>query len=82
MSEIPQTADAALRKLRQHCLGCPECQSDYGCQEFTILRNRHRRLCAAEGDVETVRRYDKEDQELWQELEAHRKRDYSLGDDE
>lgn len=64
-------------KIRQHCSGCPECQRDAGCAVYSLLRSKHRRLAAAEGDAQTVQRYDMEDEELRQEMEYYRQKGFA-----
>lgn len=69
-----QTSEQVALEIRRHCSGCPECQSDYGCAVYSRLKAKHYRIASAEGDMATVREYDRQDRELQEELEYYRSR--------
>jgi hypothetical protein len=72
LKAITETSEMVWQEIRRHCQGCDACQSDRGCQEYQSLRSKHRRVARSQGDMATIARYDREDQEAWEELDQCR----------
>jgi hypothetical protein len=66
------TSTSVFAEIRAHCQGCEYCQSDRSCVEYQQLRAKHRRVARSQGDMATVARYDREDHEAWEEMDAYR----------